>query len=263
MTKSRSERPAVSSAGGTALVTGASSGIGAAFTQSLAALGYDLVIVARSTAELTRRAAELTARHPVSVTPIAADLSDATAVTRLVTTLDDRAIHIDLLVNSAGVSMKGPVVEQSAHRLAALIAVNVQAPVALTAAVLPGMLERGRGSIINVASTGAYQPAPYLAAYAASKAFVLSFTEALWAETRNSPVSVLAVSPGPTTTRMNPGEARGKASPEHVVATALKAIAHGRPSVIDGARNAVLAGIFSRLPRRAVLRITGAFMRHS
>jgi uncharacterized protein len=141
--------------------------------------------------------------------------------------------------------------------------VNVQAPVALTAAVLPGMLERGRGSIINVASTGAYQPAPYLAAYAASKAFVLSFTEALWAETRNSPVSVLAVSPGPTTTRMNPGEARGKASPEHVVATALKAIAHGRPSVIDGARNAVLAGIFSRLPRRAVLRITSAFMRHS
>src|SRR6476659_369995 len=171
----------------TALITGASSGIGEQFARQLAARGHDLVLVARRADRLERLAAELpTKAHavPCDLATDAASLRDRVA---------ELGIEVELLVNNAGFGTSGPFLDNDPNRDAEEVRVNCEAIVTLTHAFLPGMVQRGRGGIINVASSAGMQPIPYEAVYAATKAFVISFTDALHTELRSSGVRVLAV----------------------------------------------------------------------
>jgi short-subunit dehydrogenase len=184
---------------GWAVVTGASSGLGALFAEKLAQRGLPLVLAGRDEARLTDVRQRVQRLAPgVDIEIAVGDLGSQAGVEALVAALNGRAI--DVLVNNAGVGTYGRLAEVDAEREHGLIAVNVDALVGLTHAVLPGMLARGHGQILSVASTIAFQPAPYQATHGASKAFVLSFSQALWAETRGSGVTVTALCPGPTRT---------------------------------------------------------------
>lgn len=234
---------------GLAVVTGASSGLGTLFAEKIAARGVPLVLAGRDEARLTevqRRVRQLA--PDVDVEVVVGDLGSATGVDALVGVLGGRTV--DVLVNNAGFGTYGPLQEIDPARDRDLIAVNVDALVRLTHAVLPGMLARGHGRILNVASTIAFQPGPYQATYGASKAFVLSFSQALWAETRGSGVTVTALCPGPTRTGfVDALEAdvsqtaiyQRLAAPEPVVAAGLRAMDRGRPIVVPGLRNRLLA----------------------
>src|ERR1700733_4358660 len=168
----------------TALVTGASSGIGEAFARAFAGRGDSLVLVARSVARLEALAAELTAEHGVRADALAADLSDPSAADAVVGELAARGIVVDTLVNNAGFGTHGEFAALDPKRERDEIMVNCFAPVALTRALLPGMIARKAGAVINVGSTASFQPVPYMATYGATKAFVLSFSEALAEEVR-------------------------------------------------------------------------------
>ncbi|HEX9176332.1 SDR family NAD(P)-dependent oxidoreductase [Mycobacterium sp.] len=234
---------------GWAVVTGASSGLGALFAEKLAQRGLPLVLSGRDEARLAEVRQRVQRLAPgVDVELVVGDLGIHAGVDALVAVLDGRVI--DVLVNNAGFGTYGRLPEIEPDRDHELIAVNVDALVRLTHAVLPGMLARGHGRILNVASTIAFQPAPYQATYGASKAFVLSFSQALWAETRGSGVTVTALCPGPTRTGFVDaldadvsGTAiyRRLASPETVVAAGLRALDRGRPVVVPGLRNRVMA----------------------
>lgn len=183
--------------GKVALITGASMGIGAAFARELAARGMNLVLVARSVDRLQALADELTPRHGIRVEVVPADLSQPDAGRAIAETCSRLGLEVHLLVNNAGFGTSGPFHTISPERERDEVMVNVLAVVDLTHRFLPGMRARKAGGIINVASTAAFQPIPYLAVYAASKAFVLSFSEALWAECQEEAVRVLALCPGP------------------------------------------------------------------
>jgi short-subunit dehydrogenase len=262
--------------GKTALVTGASSGIGAAIARQLAAEGVHLVLVARSADKLRALAAQLTSRHGVRASVLAADLGLRGCGALLQGQVQAQGLAIDMLVNNAGFGSYGafdgidPDLEQSE------IAVNVAALVDLTHAFLPGMLARGQGVILNVASTAAFQPGPYMAVYAATKAFVLSFSEALWAEYRGRGIHVAALCPGAVDTAFIDG--LGDASirqtavfarllqPEHVAARAMRAMRGSAPTHVVGLRNWLMAQS-ARLSPRALVALVGAAMlrpaRHS
>ncbi len=184
----------------TALVTGASKGLGAEFARALAAGGADLVLVARSAGALKELADELVDRHGVKATVIAADLSAQHAARTVVDELDKRGLQIDLLVNNAGLGQTGSFLSNDLERELGSIQVNVQALVAMSHLLGLRMKERGHGGIINVASNAAFQPLPRMATYAAAKAFVLHFSEALRHELAGSGVHVMAAAPGSTAT---------------------------------------------------------------
>lgn len=245
-------------AGTTALITGASSGIGRSFAHRFAALGSDLILVARRADVLDELAADLRARHAVSVTVMAHDLDRPDAAKELVARLEREQIAVDALVNNAGLGIHGDVATQPLSSATTQIAVNVNSLTALTALLLPPMLARGRGTIINVASTAGFQPVPHMAVYSASKAYVLTFTRALWRETRGTGVDVLALCPGATDTAFfaTAGDAASvgaRRTPEQVVETALRALRRGRPSVVDGRGNALVSWLAPRLPERLSL----------
>jgi len=249
-----------------ALITGASSGIGETFARVLAARGEDLVLVARSAGKLDALGADLTARHNVRVDVVPADLSHRDATDGIVAELATRGIAIGTLVNNAGLGTYGEFAPLDAARERDEIFVNVVAPVVLTRALLPAMLERGHGAIVNVASTAAFQPVPFMATYGATKAFVLSFSEALAEEVRARGVRVVALCPGQTETAFFSGldEARapGRArTSEQVVATALRALERGQVVAIDGFANYLLANVGRFSPRWAVARITARMFR--
>ena len=234
---------------GWVVVTGASSGLGALFAEKLAQRGLPLVLAGRDEARLTEVRQRVQRLAPgIDVELVVGDLGSHAGVDALVAVLKGRVI--DVLVNNAGFGTYGRLPEIEPDRDHELIAVNVDALVRLTHAVLPGMLARGHGRILNVASTIAFQPAPYQATYGASKAFVLSFSQALWAETRGSGVTVTALCPGPTRTGFvdaldadvsSTAIYRRLASPETVVAAGLRALDRGRPVVVPGLRNRVMA----------------------
>ncbi|MFB6717294.1 SDR family NAD(P)-dependent oxidoreductase [Streptomyces sp. NPDC056237] len=250
-----------------ALVTGASSGIGAAFAEQLAALGADLVLVARSGARLEELAARLRKTHGVQAAVLPADLAAPGAARRLEGDLAERGQEIDVLVNNAGFAMHGLFAEADQARVNEQVALNVAAPVELTGLLLPGMIERGRGTVVNVASTAAFQPLPHMAVYGATKAFVLSWTEALWAETRGTGVDVLALCPGATQTRFfdvvgtDAASVGRRQTPEQVVSAALRALAHRRPSTVSGRANAALASLPRIMPRTVMLRLSERSLR--
>jgi len=234
---------------GWALVTGASSGLGAIFADQLAKRGLSLVLAGRDNDRLTTVARRVAQTAPdVDVELIVGDLGTDAGIDALVADLDGRVI--DVLVNNAGFGSYGPFSELDTVREHELVAVNVDALVRLTHAVLPRMLARGRGGILNVASTIAFQPGTYQATYGASKAFVLSLSQALWAETRGSGVTVTALCPGPTRTGFvdalgsdvsHTAIYRRLAEPEPVVAAGLRALDRGHAVVVPGWRNRVMS----------------------
>jgi short-subunit dehydrogenase len=184
----------------TALVTGASGGIGEDLARLIAAGGRHVVLLARSADKLQALAGELSAGHGIEATVIASDLSEPGATAQIVRTLHARGIAIDMLVNNAGFGAAGAFAADNPDEQLDMLQVNVAALTALTRAFLPGMLERKRGRILNVASTAAFQPGPFMAVYYASKAYVLSLSEAIAEEVAGSGVTVTCLCPGPTQT---------------------------------------------------------------
>ena len=248
--------------GSTVLITGASSGLGAEFAAQLAARGANLVLVARREGRLRELAAALAARHSITATAIGVDLAVPGAARVLADALQDRGIAVDSLINNAGFGMVGDFAEADPDRLAELVAVNVAALTDLSRLLLPALLRSGRGMLLNIASTASYQPTPGMAAYGASKAYVLSLTEAIGYEARGSGLRVLAFSPGPTRTEFfdvvggTEGAAVGRfQSAAQVVAAALAELdrTHPRPSVVSGRANAATAILARLAPRRFTL----------
>ena len=184
----------------TAMITGASKGLGAAFAKELASRGMNLVLVARSIDTLHDLADSLGAQYGVRCVVLQADLAASDAVKRIVTELGSLDLKIDLLINNAGLGLTGDFLSHDLAEELASIQVNVQALVGLSHALGAKMVSRGSGGIINLASNSAFQPLPYMATYAAAKAFVLHFSEALKFELRGRDVQVMAVCPGPTAT---------------------------------------------------------------
>ncbi|WP_431899639.1 SDR family NAD(P)-dependent oxidoreductase [Nonomuraea sp. bgisy101] len=239
----------------TSLVTGASSGIGAEFARQLAARGHDLVLVARSVERMQALAAELSAAHGIAVEVIGQDLSAPGAAAAVAERLGGR--RIDLLVNNAGFGTAGRFQDQSPERERDELMVNVVALVGLTHALVPGMLARGEGAVVNVGSTAGFNIAPYFATYGASKAFVLNFSLALWSELRGTGVKVLAVTPGPVETAFfdvlgtRDAALGGRmVTPELVVAAALRGLDRDRGYVVPGASNFAMAHLMPRRPRK-------------
>jgi short-subunit dehydrogenase len=219
----------------TALVTGASSGLGEQFARQLSARGYDLALVARREQRLQAIADELPGDAVVVSHDLAADPGG------LVDRVDELELEVDLLVNNAGFGTYGRIWEIEEGRDAELVRLNCEAVVVLTRAFLPPMLERRRGGVIVIASTAGMQPLPYEATYAASKAFALSYTEALSEELRGTGVRALAVNPGPVPTEWQQvaghddvGVVPGEIPAEQCVAEALEAWDAGRRTVIPG-----------------------------
>jgi hypothetical protein len=186
---------------GTALITGASSGIGYEFALLFAREGYDLILVARNRSALTTLAARCEEEHGVHVEICVKDLSVQAAPEELFEELDRRKVAVDVLVNDAGFAMQGPFVQDDIAPLLDMLQVNIIALTHLTRLFLPGMIERGAGRILNMASIGSFMPGPLMAAYFASKAFVLSLSEALANELHGTGVTVTALCPGPTRTK--------------------------------------------------------------
>lgn len=184
----------------TTIVTGASSGLGAEFARQLAARGSNLVLVARRADRLETLAEELIRAHGVAVTVVARDLGQPDAGRTLRAELESRGIHATGLVNNAGFGTHDTFSNEDPDRLQDMIALNVAALVDLTRAYIDPLASAGTGVLINVASLLGFQPTPYLAVYGATKAFVLSFTESLWEETRGTGLRVLAISPGAVAT---------------------------------------------------------------
>ena len=253
------------------LITGASTGIGAEFARQFAALGHDLAVVARSADRLEELAAALRAAHGVRVTVIAMDLSRHTAAAELWQRTSDLGLEVDVLVNNAGVGTHADVADADPARLENEVELNCRTLVGTTARYLPAMRARGAGAIVNVESTAAFQPLPKMAVYSASKAFVLSFTEAVWAEERAHGIRVLAVCPGLTDTPFfelaGPAAATAAAgsaaqtftrTPQQVVGHTIRALSGRKPSFVDGTANAVvIRGLNRVLPRRLVIAIAG------
>jgi uncharacterized protein len=184
----------------TALVTGASAGIGEAIARELAARGQNLTLTARREERLTELAGELHDEHGVRAGIVACDLGEASGRDRLAAKIEELGLDVEVLVNNAGFGYAGDFVEGDRERQVAMVRLNCEAVVDLTARYLPAMVDRGRGNIINIASTGGFQPMPKSATYGATKAFVISFSEAVHHELRGSGAIVTAICPGPVRT---------------------------------------------------------------
>lgn len=253
------------------LITGASTGIGAEFARQFAARGDNLVLVARSAGKLDALAAELRATHRVEVTVIAMDLSEPGAAAQLFEHTTRLGLEVDVLVNNAGGGTHADVADADPQRLEREVELNCRTVVGTTARYLPQMRASGSGTIINLASTAAFLALPRMAVYGASKAFVLSFTEALWQEERHHGIRVLAVCPGMTATNFfeAAGEGAVKAAslsdalrvtrtPKQVVDSTMRALSGRKSSVVDGALNAVVwRGLTRIVPTRTMLAISG------
>ncbi len=248
---------------GTALVTGASSGIGLELATLLARNRHDLVVVARSRERLEAIARGLTEEFGVSVAILALDLARPETPAAIARELGDRGLAVDILVNNAGFGVFGPFAQTPLTRELEMIEVNVAAPTQLTKLLLPGMLERRRGRILNVASTAAFQPGPLMAVYYATKAYVLSFTEALANELDGSGVTVTALCPGPTITEFQKqaGVAQSRLrsilvmDAPQVARAGYEGMMRGRRLVIPGAGNRFFVEALRVTPRRLVTAI--------
>jgi short-subunit dehydrogenase len=246
-----------------AVVTGASSGIGEQFVRKLAAEGLGLVLVARRAERIQSLAAELRGQHRVEVHPLPLDLSRPGFLEPLLCACEGR--DVGLVVSNAGAGMKGPHHQAPPEQLAAMLDLNCRAPLLLARAFAPRLIERGRGGLLITGSIEGYQGFPYSAAYAATKAFVRSFGEAIWVELREHGVDVLVLNPGPTDTQIlpdqgiRPDDMLGLMSPEKVAELALRRLGRG-PVYISGALNRLLVGILSILPRRLALKLAARGM---
>jgi short-subunit dehydrogenase len=245
----------------TALITGASSGIGLELARLFAGDGHDVVLVARTEAKLRDVASRLEKEHGIRATVIAADLARPDAAQAIVDTIRKGDLSIDALVNNAGYGVIGPFVETDLKAELEMIQVNIVALTQLTKLLLPSMVARKSGRILNVASTAAFQPGPLMAVYYATKAYVLSFSEAIADELRDSGVTVTALCPGPTdtgfaaaadatTTRLF--TVTRPMDPVLVARKGYEGMKRGRRVVVPGLKNLLLAESVRFTPRRIV-----------
>ena len=244
----------------TALITGASSGIGAAFARELAAYPTNLVLVARSEPKLRELAQQLEEQFSIQTHVIPQDLSLPGAGRAVCQAVTQQGLTVDCLINNAGFGDYGAFVDRQLQRQVEMIQLNITALVELTYLFLPAMQQRGEGTIINVSSLAGFQPLPYLSVYGATKSFILSFTEALWAENKNTGVRILALCPGPTATNfpevaefpqsLASKQGNNYVSAEQVVKDALQALEKNQPTLVTGGLgNQVIVNLPRFLPR--------------
>lgn len=252
----------------TALVTGASSGIGKAMARVLASEGAHLVLAARNLPRLEQEAKDLSGRYGVKSHVFAGDLSQPEIQQGLFEFTRRQGLEIDLLVNNAGLGHYGLFETTDPQQIQTMLRLNVQALVSLTHLFLPGMLARKRGGVLNVASTAGFQPIPNMSLYAASKAFVLNFSEALWSECKGRGVRVFCLCPGNTLTRFHQtaGIAKSRmffsASAGDVARFGLrKFLRSGRPTAIFGFWNKMMIYAERLIPRRLAIFATGLIYR--
>jgi uncharacterized protein len=253
----------------TVLITGASAGLGAGFARAFAKRGDDIILVARRTDRLETLAAQLSATHNIKATVFSTDLTEPGAVPRLHLDIDDANLTVTCLINNAGYGLRGSFADMDGPSQARMIDLNCRALVELSHAFLPDMIKAGRGGILNIASTAAFQPGPWMAVYYASKAFVLSFSEALHDEVRASGVTVAALCPGATRTeffetaqmtdsllsRYMAGDA------DKVIRDGLAALDKNRAVAISGALNTMIAQSIRLTPRSVARWIAGSLQR--
>lgn len=255
------------------LITGASSGIGKVFAERFAREKHDLVVVARRKTELEALAEHLNRAHGVQVHVIPLDLSAPHAAQTLFEEVQKRGLEVDGLINNAGFGIHGLCAEMTPEELERMLTVNITVLTLLTRLFLPGMIARRRGTVLNVSSTAAFQPIPYFAAYAATKAYVLSFTEGLAEEVRPHGIQVVALCPGPTRTGFM-GTAGVKLGgvkyadaafmdAEEVVEAAMRALRRRQVVRIPGALNTLLARSMPFMPRKLVAKVSGKLMKDS
>ena len=255
--------------GSTCLVTGASSGIGTEIARGLAQRGYGVTLVARREDRLRALAGELERMHDVRSEAVPADLSSAQGRGRLARRLKELDLTVEVLVNNAGFGSGGAFVGLDPRREASMVRTNVEAVVDLCGRYLPGMAERGRGAVLNLASLAGFQPLPYQATYAASKAFVLSFSEATHEEMRGLGVTVTAVCPGPVRTEFGEAGGFGGAddhipgvfwlSAPRVAEAALRGLEKGDRVVAPGPITQIAALYGQHLPRSVLLPLVRRF----
>lgn len=252
-----------------ALITGASSGLGAEFARQLAAAGCDLVLVARRRERLDALRDELTSAHGATVEIHPADLAEPHAPEELFRAVTEGGRAVDILVNNAGYGLYGPFAEIPWESERRMLQLDILALVQLTKLVLPGMRDRDSGHILQIASNGAYQPTPLYASYAAAKSFVLSFGEALAYELRDTGVRCTVLSPGITATEFLDVSGQRPTlyqrlfmmRAETVVRIGLRRMLRGRSSTIAGWRNAVMAWSLRFVPRRMAAMMAYRLMR--
>ena len=252
-----------------ALVTGASSGIGWALAEQLAAHGTNLVLTARRADRLAKLANLLKARYRVEAEIFAADLARPQTPVEILRFTEQKRLPIDILINNAGFGAYGDFRKIDSQRLLEMVQVNVAAVVHLTHLFLPAMVERGSGYIMILASTAAFQPVPYITTYAATKGFDLLFAEGLAEEARRYGVNVCALCPGSTVSEFHEvaGQPLHMAGPqesnEKVARVGLQALAQGKPRVISGTRNWLSVEAQRLAPRRLVTKVAARmFMPH-
>jgi uncharacterized protein len=257
------------SSGATAVVTGASSGIGAEIARELADRGHGVTLVARREDRLTALGEELESKKHVRADVIGCDLSDATARTGLVAEIRARGLDVSILVNNAGFGSAGRFQELDLDGELRMVRTNVEAVVHLSGEYVPGMIERGEGAVLNVASTAAFQPLPRQSTYSASKAFVLAFTEALSSDLKDTGVTATALCPGPVKTEFtdqHEGFDAAASTPDFVwmsaedcARAAVKGLEHGKRVVVPGIGNRIGALAGQHAPRSVLLAATRRF----
>jgi hypothetical protein len=248
--------------GQTALVTGASMGIGVDLAECFARDGYDLILAARSEDALNSVAARLAEKYKVKAVPIAGDLGVIGGGAKLADEIRSRGFTVDVLVNNAGYGTAGAFAGSDEATQLGMIDLNVRALVELTHIYWPHMLARKRGGVLNVASTAAFQPGPLMAIYYATKAFVLSFSEALWKESEKTGVHVSCLCPGPTASNFRERAGTGKTrlsrvgtpmTSMSVAKLGYRGFQRNRRVVVTGGRNKMLARLAPFVPRGVLL----------
>jgi uncharacterized protein len=250
--------------GQTVLVTGSSAGIGVDLAECFAADGYNVIVTARTQPALREVAGRLGETYGITATPIAADLGAIGGGQALANDIRAKGLTVDVLVNNAGYGKAGAFAGSDAIEQLGMIDLNVRALVELTHIYWPAMLAGRRGGVLNVASTAAFQPGPLMAVYYASKAFVLSFSEALWEEARDTGVKVSCLCPGPTVSKFRERAGTGKtrlsraSTPMPSVTVArlgYQAWQNNKRVAVTGSRNRIMASLVPFLPRAATLRL--------
>lgn len=250
------------------LITGASSGIGEVFARKLAAKKHDLVLIARSEDRLLALCDELMLEHKINAHYVALDLSKPDADARLFAETEKHDMEIEWLINNAGFGSLGDFAELPLDREIEMIDLNVRSLVALTHRYLPQMRARKAGVIINVSSTISFQPLPYMSTYAATKAFVTSFSESIAEENRLHGVHIMALCPGTTETNFfdasrikDPVKVKGMQTPEQVVDAALRGVEGKKTRVISGAINKFVAYTATIMPNNLITKVVGNVLR--